>query len=70
MARDVMWWLCCWWRGLYVWFYGVGLVMSVLQFVQILVMFVNCVVEKVLWWLRGVHKCRFELLVSMGSLEE
>ena len=70
MARGVMWWLCYWWRWLYVWFYGVGLVMSVLQFVQILVMFVNCVVEKVLWWLRGVHKCRFELLVSMGSLEE
>ena len=44
--------------------------MSVLQFVQILVMFVNCVVGKVLWWLRGVHKCRFELLVSMGSLED
>ena len=49
-------------------FYGVGLVMSVLQCVEILVVFVRCVVRTVLWWLCGVDKCGFALLVSMGSL--
>ena len=49
-------------------FYGVGLVMSVLQCVEILVVFVRCVVRTMLRWLRGVDKCGFALLVSMGSL--
>ena len=49
-------------------FYGVGLVMSVLQCVEILVVFVRCVARTVLWWLCGVDKCWFALLVSMGSL--
>ena len=64
-------------------FYGVSLVMFVLQCVGILVAFVACVVGRVLQWLCCVsecgfgllivilcvaHKCGFALVVSMGSL--
>ena len=64
-------------------FYGVGVVMFVLQRVGISVVFVRCVLARVLWFLCTlggcgfhhlililcvVHKCGFVLVVSMGSL--
>ena len=64
-------------------FYGVGVVMFVLQRVGISVVFVKCVLARVLWLLCALggcdfhyfililcvaHKCGFVLVVSMGSL--
>ena len=64
-------------------FYGVGVVMFVLQHVGISVVFVKCVMARVLWLLCALggcdfhyfililsvaHKCGFVLVVSMRSL--